>query len=287
MYQRGVRFKVLESTTMRSENLQRYKYSGKELDRMHGLNLYDYGARQYDAALGQFTTMDPLAEKYYNVSPYAYCAGNPVMYVDPDGDSIRVAKEYQEEFKQTLGIAFGESNVSRFGFNSNGNLQINGNAQLPDKSSKKLLNGLKKVMDDKTITNIVYANEYNNGIVNISTNELARCGGACTCLASDNSGNVDNYIIVDPNSSPELKTMIVTSAYYDCEGNPQNANKGEVLFLKQKFWTNTTDRLFHEIGHVIYDGRPQNLVTDYNNYLSRIIGLPQRKYDEKHNRLIR
>ena len=70
---------------------QRYKYNGKELDRMHGLNLYDYGARQYDAALGLFTTMDPLAEKYYNVSPYAYCVGNPVMYVDPDGcDSIHV-----------------------------------------------------------------------------------------------------------------------------------------------------------------------------------------------------
>ena len=64
MYQRGVRFKVLESTTMRSENLQRYKYNGKELDRMHGLNLYDYHARQYDGAGVRFTTMDPLCEKY-------------------------------------------------------------------------------------------------------------------------------------------------------------------------------------------------------------------------------
>ena len=64
---------------------QRYKYNGKELDRMHGLNLYDYSARQYDAAVGKFTTMDPLCEKYYNVSPYAYCVGNPVNYVDPDG----------------------------------------------------------------------------------------------------------------------------------------------------------------------------------------------------------
>ena len=64
---------------------QRYKYNGKELDRMHGLNWYDYHARQYDASVGKFTTMDPLCEKYYNVSPYAYCVGNPVNYVDPDG----------------------------------------------------------------------------------------------------------------------------------------------------------------------------------------------------------
>ena len=70
-----------------NDALQRYKYNGKELDRMHGLNFYDYGARQYDPLLGMFTQMDPLAEKYYGISPYAYCANNPVMLVDPDGNS--------------------------------------------------------------------------------------------------------------------------------------------------------------------------------------------------------
>ena len=85
MYQRGVRFKVLESTTMRSENLQRYKYNGKELDRMHGLNLYDYGARQYDAAAILFTSMDSKCENYYHISPYVYCMGNSVNAIDSDG----------------------------------------------------------------------------------------------------------------------------------------------------------------------------------------------------------
>jgi len=64
---------------------QQFKYNGKEYDPMHGLNEYDYGARQYDPAIGKFTTMDPLCEKYYHISPYAYCAGNPVNAVDPDG----------------------------------------------------------------------------------------------------------------------------------------------------------------------------------------------------------
>ena len=66
-------------------DVQTKLYNGKEYDRMHGLNLYDYSARQYDPAVGQFTSMDPLCEKYYHISPYAYCAGNPVKYVDPDG----------------------------------------------------------------------------------------------------------------------------------------------------------------------------------------------------------
>ena len=41
---------------------------------LHGLNLYDYGARLYDPLIGHFTSIDPLCEKYYSVSPYAYCA---------------------------------------------------------------------------------------------------------------------------------------------------------------------------------------------------------------------
>ena len=68
-----------------NQEFNKYKYNGKELDRMHGLDLYDYGARQYDPAIGSFTSMDPLAEKHYHINPYAYCAGNPVRYVDKDG----------------------------------------------------------------------------------------------------------------------------------------------------------------------------------------------------------
>ena len=57
----------------------------KEFDGTLGLNTYDHGARQHDAAIGRFTTVDPMAEKYYNISPYAYCGNNPVNRIDPDG----------------------------------------------------------------------------------------------------------------------------------------------------------------------------------------------------------
>ncbi len=62
---------------------ERRWYNGKELDRTHGLDWYDYVARRYDGM--RFTTMDPLAEKYYDVSPYAYCGDNPVNRTDPFG----------------------------------------------------------------------------------------------------------------------------------------------------------------------------------------------------------
>jgi RHS repeat-associated protein len=73
-------------------DVQDFKYNGKELDRLHGLDWYDYSARHMDAARGVFTTMDPLAEKYYDISPYAYCANNPINSIDINGDSITVDK---------------------------------------------------------------------------------------------------------------------------------------------------------------------------------------------------
>jgi len=64
---------------------QRYKYNGKELDRMHGLDWYDYGARLFNSALCRFTTVDPLATKYYGVDPYVFCGNNPVKNIDWNG----------------------------------------------------------------------------------------------------------------------------------------------------------------------------------------------------------
>ena len=74
-------------------SLQPYLYSGKELDRMHALDWYDFGARHYDAALLRWHSIDPLCEKYYHISPYAFCANNFVNAFDPNGDSVAVLIE--------------------------------------------------------------------------------------------------------------------------------------------------------------------------------------------------
>lgn len=71
--------------TVTERGKQPYKFGNKELDQMHGLNQYDIEARYYDSAIGRFTTIDPMAEKYYSWSPYVYVTNNPIKYIDPDG----------------------------------------------------------------------------------------------------------------------------------------------------------------------------------------------------------
>ena len=84
------------------DEVQRYKYNGKELDRLLGLDWYDYGARMYDPILCRWNRPDPLADDYLNVSPYVYCLNNPIKLIDIDGlkpgDFFRTADEAAIDF---------------------------------------------------------------------------------------------------------------------------------------------------------------------------------------------
>lgn len=94
-----------------NDSFQKYKYNGKELDRMHGLNFYDYGARQYDPILGRFTQMDPLCEKYYNFHPYAYCKNNPMNAIDLEGKYTEVINKGNKTFQVVGGVPNNDLNV--------------------------------------------------------------------------------------------------------------------------------------------------------------------------------
>ena len=89
-----------DATASKGADIQPYKYNGKELDRMHGLNTYDYGARQYNPVTARWDRIDPLCEKYYSTSPYAYCVNNPVKLVDPNG---MASTDFYDENGQNIG----------------------------------------------------------------------------------------------------------------------------------------------------------------------------------------
>ena len=68
-----------------NENVQKYKFEGKELDRTFGLDYYDIHARQYFAMMPSWDRIDPLAEEAPQFSPYSYCMGDPVNLGDYNG----------------------------------------------------------------------------------------------------------------------------------------------------------------------------------------------------------
>ena len=104
----------LEHTPLAISNTNRYLYNGKELqdETFAGgvrLGWYDYGFRFYDPAIARFTTVDPRAEKYNEWSPYTYVLNNPILNIDPRGDTVRVYTETSGVGHAWLSVGDGEN----------------------------------------------------------------------------------------------------------------------------------------------------------------------------------
>ena len=69
-----------------------YTFSAKEKDSETGLSYF--GSRYYSSDLSVWLSVDPMSDKYPSLSPYTYCADNPVKLVDPNGEEIYVGDDY-------------------------------------------------------------------------------------------------------------------------------------------------------------------------------------------------
>ena len=80
----------VEATSQSATSPNRWHFSGKESQSFLYANipLLDFGARMYNPTIARWTTSDPMSEKYYGISPYVYCLGNPISIIDPNGMDI-------------------------------------------------------------------------------------------------------------------------------------------------------------------------------------------------------
>lgn len=163
-----------------------YRYNNKEITADFGVNWYFYGARWYDAAVGRWWSVDPLADKYNKWSPYNYGFNNPVLFVDPDGRGAVVSK-----MKDDKGVTYLQVSATVY---------IYGNAASPDvaaaltKSVNAAWNATTTTKDGKETT--TGSKDANNVAVVFDIQFKYASDDEVSLLAENNSDASVNFLAV-------------------------------------------------------------------------------------------
>ena len=210
-----------------NQEKQPYKYNGKELDRHFGLDLYDYGARFYDPLIGRFTTPDPLSEKYYSVSPYTYCANNPVNAIDPRGDSIWYTIDQNNITMHVTGKVINQSSD---------NINV-------ERAAKDIAASIDEVFSGKF--------EMDGQNYTLSTDiQLVDVGSMSEVLDSDHL-----FVLADADGKGARGSTSVEEA-----GRALTINAGDYAndnWFSDRFSSNNTRSAVHEFGHAAGLGHPE------------------------------
>ena len=122
----------------------RYRYNGKEAQAFLNNPYLDYGARQYDSDGGIWLGKDPLSEKYYPISPYMFCLGNPIRHVDLTG------MEPQEKNQLTVWGLIIEKINNTFSINLDGS-----SSAAMEQSKQQLEQNIKDIEQTTDVVNVI------------------------------------------------------------------------------------------------------------------------------------
>ena len=201
-------------------NDYKYKYNGKELQDELGLNMYDYGARNYDPALGRWMSVDPFAEKYYDQSPYHIAGNNPIVFLDNNGKDYVITIDFD---KGTITISATlyavKSDVSA--------------AQKAANHWNKQSGGFNYTFSDENGTKQNLGIDYDISVSEVEVGEkqtkLSALNGA---LGNDSSGGGNVFSVV-PDSELDENTSGITQTNY----------------IRVKESKKFGDTAAHEVGH--------------------------------------
>ena len=262
---------------------ERFTFTGKERDEETGYGYF--GARYMDHELTtMWLSVDPMADKYPGISPYAYCAWNPVKLVDPDGREVinRHTKNIENLKKE---IADLEGQIK----------DCNGN-NLKELEGK--LAGKKKSLKEEM--------KYEK-IVDNAIQDLKNYGG-------DEFGKLDQLTDVNGN---KVDVYIQMVDYIDKIGGPEGKTYGDVrsdgpcssimgpntmlISLSHKYRDVAGKVLAHEGGHVLFDVKYPHILAafyslhpsaernghDQDNPSGKMANAYENRYEENRRRTIK
>lgn len=141
----------------RTQTMRYYSFvfTGKEKDEETGYGYF--GARYMDHELMTgWLSVDPMADKYPSISPYAYCAWNPIKLVDPDGREVYITGDEKSKEEALRQIQQKSKNM-KFSIAENGKLTFEGKAKTKEeKYMKKIINSSKVIVDLCLLTSSYY-----------------------------------------------------------------------------------------------------------------------------------
>ena len=200
---------------------QDYQFGGKEFERDFELNMYDFGARNYDATVGRWTTMDPLAEKFPWQSPYAYCSNSPVNRIDPTGMADTpsskdewekycqaMAGEFDLQVSQTTGNPTTKTPYRSSTTTTSSNTKKNSKGKVSKKSTRKGSDPYQNGHGETIYT----MDQFLNANINLTRNEIInqRQDRSITIIDSQ-PGGPDMRYVVNPNDGRvlDMRHMLV------------------------------------------------------------------------------
>jgi RHS repeat-associated protein len=159
----------ISSQTLRSSYL--FGFNGKEKDdELKGEgNSLDFGARIYDSRLGRWLSLDPLMAKYPSMSPYNFCANNPIVFIDIDGRDIYMGNSAAKAF-------FNEVTLKVFKSSDVFTVDINGYVQIDQKKydkaykkwspeQKEMAEGMKDIVNSKEYHLRLYVGDNKSSVI--------------------------------------------------------------------------------------------------------------------------
>ena len=199
-----------------------------------GLNLYDYGARNYEPAIGRWMNIDPKAEESRRCSPYCYAMDNPVYFIDPDGMSATPPDDH---------------------FDAYGNYMFTDNA----KTNNIIVHETNSILVPGTQLQAVNFNSSNYSTLSKIAGHYAQQAGLDLNDLQNGEISVTNAITYDKFGG---LTRYTTENYNNGDDALPTVNGGETLMQ-----TNIEES---RITVALIDGKIDPLLNDKNNFIATL-----------------